>query len=254
MRRTAIAVAAVVATGAIALGVGIAVDQDSAPHIVLGEGKDRLPSSTAVDWVTYADHVVIASPAEEEDVPPSVEEKERGEGTIGRKVTMKVDRVLWSRDQPERPAPTSWERESSGWLFDGTPEDRTEFALADRPRIELGHHYILALAWAGDRCSAGDETVPAHWVSLGAGATLPYDDNVIDNGEFEGRPRTKDELSAAASRNVVRKLTDDAEAPLREELAGLDSDALLAVLQAAEPAADDRGTAPAARSLKDTCD
>jgi hypothetical protein len=32
---------------------------------MVAEGDDRLPSTTASDWVTYADHVVVATAASE---------------------------------------------------------------------------------------------------------------------------------------------------------------------------------------------
>ena len=62
---------------------------DSGP--VFGDGRDRYRSSTAADWVSHADHVVVATAVSEKEVPPAQSEIDRGEGLIGRSVEMHVD-------------------------------------------------------------------------------------------------------------------------------------------------------------------
>jgi hypothetical protein len=199
------------------------------PAVVLGHGDDRLPSATAADWVTYADYVVVVSATSERALPPARTETERGEGVIGRKVGLEVKKVLWSRKGAAQPAPRSWEYNASGWVFsDGKPEDPAPFALEDRPRIESGHQYVLAITWEAPRCSPGDAPEPARWMGLGGGSELPFDGAVIGQGENEGQAQTVTEArtEAAAAGSV---------AELKDELAGQGASGLVARLTAATP-------------------
>ncbi|WP_411082104.1 hypothetical protein [Streptomyces sp. cmx-18-6] len=242
-RRLSFALSAV-ACAALLAGCG---GGEPAPDPVKGEGKDLMPSRTAQDWVTYADHVVVATPTSEKELAPDQSEIDRGEGIIGREVHMKVEKVLWSRADAAQPAPASWPRNSSGWVFEGGDVgNRAEFALTERPRIELGHRYIIALAWQGAKCSEGDAEEPARWMGLGEGSTVPYDDDTIGKGEMEGEEQSAGKAAAVSD-------SDDPEPRLEDELAGKDSDALVSALRAVRPAVADREKAPAARSLASTC-
>ncbi|MFB6670056.1 hypothetical protein [Streptomyces parvus] len=233
----------------VVLLAGCSDSADTVIGPIRGEGKDRMPSRTAEDWVTYADHVVIATPTKESEVAPGQSEVNRGEGMIGRDVRMKVEKVLWSRSDPAQPAPATWQRSSSGWVFkEGDLDNRTEYALAERPRIELGHHYIIALAWRGATCSEGDPEEPARWVGLGEGSTVPYDDETIGQGEMEGGEQSAKEVAAALSGS------GDPVPRLEDELAGKSADALVAALQAARPTVASRSEAPAARALASNCE
>lgn len=113
------------------------------PRILMADGDDRLPSITATDWVTYADHVVVVTAASERRLPISPTEAQRGEGLIGRTVTMKV---LWSRKDAANPAPTSWTYNAAGFAFAKGDPAAVPMALHDRPRMEVGHQYILVIA------------------------------------------------------------------------------------------------------------
>ena len=157
-----------------------------------------------------------------------------------------MEKVLWSRPSPAQPAPDTYVRPSSGWVFKGGVGNRHEYALAERPRIEVGHHYVIALAWSPAKCSEGDKPEPAQWVGLGEGSTVPYDEGVIGRGEMEGRQQ-----AAAARESGVTALAA-VEGKLEEKLAGRSADALVAALKTAEPS-QNRATAPAARSLRGTC-
>ena len=113
------------------------------PRILMADGDDRLPSITATDWVTYADHVVVVTAASERRLPISPTDAQRGEGLIGRTVTMKV---LWSRKDAANPAPTSWTYNAAGFAFAKGDPAAVPMALHDRPRMEVGHQYILVIA------------------------------------------------------------------------------------------------------------
>jgi hypothetical protein len=200
-----------------------------ARKVIMAEGADRLPSTTAADWVTYADHVVVVAATSEQVMPPSRSELERGEGLLGRKVRLEVKDVLWSREGAPQPAPSNWDYNAIGSVFTNGRVDRpTPVALHERPRFEAGHQYIMAIQWRPARCSPGDAPEPAGWVGLGEGSELPFDGGVIGQGESEGRPQ-----SAAEARTHAAGAKLDA--GLEEELAGGDAVGLAGKLKAATP-------------------
>ncbi|MCG5435159.1 hypothetical protein [Micromonospora foliorum] len=197
--------------------------------IILGDAVDNLPSQTASDWVTYADHVVVVTATSETVTPPTPTEIARGEGLIGRQVSLRIDDVLWSRAGAPKPAPHVWEYSAFGWQFtEGDTSHRTRMALRDRPRVEVGHRYVMAMVWEEARCSAGDEPEPAQWRGLGEGSEIPYDNNTIGQGELEGRAQTAVEarqMAAEAGPNLG----------LKHELAGSGAALLASKLKAAAP-------------------
>ncbi|MHC0432314.1 hypothetical protein ACX6XY_19325 [Streptomyces sp. O3] len=218
-----------------------AVGQD----ILLAEGSDRLPNQTAEDWVTYADHVVIVSAASEREVAPDKAEIDRGEGLIGRNVNLKVDKVLWSRDGAPQAAPKAWEYPTLGWQFKNDDvNNRQKMAVADSPRLEKGHSYIMAIVWEEAQCPEGDEKQPAGWFGLGEGSEIPYDNGVIGNGENEGSIH-KVTKTGKAPLSVAAATEDDPNAGLEERLAGQSVDRLVAELEAAKPVEKEQFGEPA---------
>ncbi|MEU4098028.1 hypothetical protein [Streptomyces sp. NPDC026673] len=194
---------------------------------VFGDGLGRYPNSTAADWVSYADHVVVATATSEKAVPPAQSEIDRGEGLVGRSVEMRVDQVLWSRAGTEHPAPRTYTRQSAGWVFEGEPTNRHKYALRDQPRIEPGHSYVIALHWEPAKCSKGDKPEAAGWVGLGFGSTLPFDDETLGKGEIEGTERPAPSPSARAT-------TSD-RTPVADLLAGQGVDQIKNLLATASP-------------------
>ncbi|WP_331763668.1 hypothetical protein [Streptomyces anthocyanicus] len=194
---------------------------------VIAHGADRYPSRSAIEWVSHADHVVVATSLSEAEIAPATSEVERGEGLIGRTVAMRVDKVLWSSPQLVAPAPQTYSRQSSGWVFHDTVDNRRELALHDGPRIEPGHTYIIALHWEPARCSEGDEPEPAQWVGLGTGSNLPFDDGIIGKGEFEG------EVQPAPTPDFRVNSADPLNDPVAEVLVGQGQGALVNLLSQA---------------------
>ncbi|SFC15203.1 hypothetical protein [Streptomyces aidingensis] len=189
---------------------------------ITAAGDERVPSWTGTDWVTYADHVAVVNVAGETDLAPSAEEREIGEGLIGRTVRVEITEPLWSREHA--PAlPDEVEFTAVGWFFEG--ERRRAFAVESSPRLELGHSYIIALA----RFSDG-------WGPLGTGGVLPYDEGVIGNGESEGRVLTPAEA-----------LEQGQAIGLEEDLLGHDAGELAGYLAEAvpDPRAEPYGHLPA---------
>ncbi|NEA34727.1 hypothetical protein G3I17_24160 [Streptomyces sp. SID13031] len=188
-----------------------------------------MPSGTAADWVTYADHVVVVKVVSEKALQPTQTETERGEGLIGRKVSLQVQKVLWSSKTAAQPAPKSWEYNATGWAFTGGKlEDPTPVALHERPRMETGHQYVIALAWDGPRCSPEETPEAGRWMGLGEGSELPFDGGVIGAGENEGAVQTVGEARTdAAEAGAV--------ADLEDQLAGKTAADLVSSLKAATP-------------------
>jgi hypothetical protein len=190
---------------------------------------DRYPSVSANEWVTYADHVAVVTPVSETEIAADTTEVERGEGMIGRKVTLRVDKILWSNPQAAAPAPQSFDRESSGWVFKDT--ERAKFALHERPRVETGHTYVAALHWEPEHCSEGDPVEPAHWVGLGAGSTLPFDDGTINKGEFEGSVQEAPTFATTADTQGIEII----DLPVTEVMSGKGETELVNLLETAVP-------------------
>ncbi|NRQ33750.1 hypothetical protein HII36_18105 [Nonomuraea sp. NN258] len=238
MKRTAF----LAALGAVAMAVTACAGTSSAREdLIIAHGSDRRPNQTASDWVTYADHVVAVTPTAATELDPGRAARERGEGLILRRLELRVDNVLWSRPGVAQPAPRSFPWLAHGWQFtEGDLAHRSKMAGEGAPRMELGHSYIMAIAWEPERCSPGDH-VPAQWRGLGADSTLPYDAGVIGNGETEGRVQSAAEALAAA-------VPDGLAPSLEDQMTGRDANALTTALTTAQPAVKQE-FGPAATSL-----
>ncbi|NRQ36569.1 hypothetical protein HII36_32755 [Nonomuraea sp. NN258] len=165
-------------------------------EVVLGDGRDRTASVTASDWATYADHVVVVTVVGESKRSPSRTEVERREGMIGRTVSLRVDKVLWSAPDTPQPAPATLLESVPGWVFnDNDGRGTRKFAIKNSSRVEVGHTYVKALEWEDDVCS--DDPAKGRWEGLGSGGVIPFDGGVLGVGEFEGRPRTLAEARAS---------------------------------------------------------
>jgi hypothetical protein len=197
--------------------------------VLLGNGSDHLPSVTATDWVTYADHVIVVEAVSERALEPTAAEVERGEGVIGRVVSLTVEDVLWSREGAPQAAPSTWEYSGLGWYFaDGDTSATVEMALHDFPRVEVGHQYVIAVRWEKAICDEDGEYTPAQWRGLGEGSEIPYDDGTLGNGESEGTVQDAAAFAAASDEDVV-------EQGIEELLVGEGADALVSALNSAVP-------------------
>ncbi len=223
----AVAAAAVAATLAVG-SIGSPADDTAnaqQDRFIIAHGADNLPSRTATDWVTYADHVVAVTATAERETPPAQSELDRGEGLIGRAVTLKVDQVVWSRADAPKAAPTTWDRPSMGWQFtDGDTDNRVKVVKAHSPRIQKGHSYVIAIVWEEDSCSPEG----GQWRGLGEGSTVPFDNKKIGEGEFEGRARTAAQAQQALAEGGPN-------VGLKDKMAGKSTASLAAVLKEAKP-------------------
>ncbi|MGW1898984.1 hypothetical protein ACWCQB_16390 [Streptomyces hirsutus] len=220
-------------------------------YVIVAHSSDRHPSQAATDWVTYADHVVAVTPVAEKEISPTGEEIERGEGLILRNVTLRVDGVLWSRSAPDKPAPTSFEWVAHGWQFtDGDTANRTRMTGEHQPRIELGHSYVMAIEWQEPVCAEaeGDDRIPGQWRGLGSDSNIPFDGQVLGQGESEGKVESAARARAATE---AESDPDDPNYSLKDQLTGQGAPDLIRALQDAEPATNE---AAAAQSPATACE
>jgi hypothetical protein len=180
-------------------------------------GSDRLPNTTAADWVSYADHVIVFRVDSDTQVPPDPSEDnitKAGEGYIGRTVDVTVQKTVWSR--PGAPAiPTTTQLRAAGWhLKNG---QKQELAMPGESRMEVGHTYLTALARYAD----------GKWDGLGAGTVLPIDDGVIGHGELRGGWPTEPtaviaSIKGKTAQDVASMLTGTQPDPTAVRYANLD--------------------------------
>lgn len=204
------------------LALGTAACADGGP--VIAQSSDRYPNTTPEDWVTYADHVVIATAVDERALPLDEDDAANGEGAVDRMVTMRVDDVVWTSAQPRQEAPTKFEWSGWGWALQNGV--RIEMAGEDEPRVEVDHTYVMALVYEPEFTDGGT-LYPASWGSLGSDSVIPYDDTVLGVGEYRGT--TRSEPKALDQHGVGHSLED--------QLAGKGIDELVTALKGAKPGA-----------------
>jgi hypothetical protein len=204
--------------------------EPTAETVVTGEGRNRTGSTTADDWATYADHVLVVTVADEVRHQASAGEIERGEGMIGRTVKLRVDKVLWSAPDAPQPAPAKLDLSAAGWVFNDEEgrADGVKFVLRHSSRLDKGHTYVKAVEWIDDPCS--DDPKRGSWAGLGSGDTIPYDKGVLGAGEHEGRMQTLEQAKAEFQAHGVAVGSD-----LRAQMTGASLDRLTASLKDAKP-------------------
>ncbi|WP_217145114.1 hypothetical protein [Streptomyces sp. AC627_RSS907] len=207
-------VVACLAAGGIAAAV--LIGKDGLDTVVgCGTTDDAYPSQTAKDWVTQADHVVVATPTAEQES----NRRNFSEGPIeyatDRSVTFRTDDVLWSAKSPRHSLGDTFGMEAAGWKVRRESGTRTKATTASAPRLETGHTYLLALRWAGDR-----------WITLGEGAAVPFDDRTVARGEWCGRVLSEDDVAAGEhfsridDKSLEKRLVGQDEQAVKRELDG----------------------------------
>ena len=157
-------------------------------------GADRRLSSTAADWVAYADHVVVVTVVDASDMIPDEGEVALGEGAILRTLTMTVDDTVWSSKSSTTPAPERIVWTALGWTFHDGLEVRRMMVNKYEPRLEIGRSYILAIEWESNECSESEGI----WRGLGRDSALPFDTETIGIGEVEGQEQNLEEANEVA--------------------------------------------------------
>jgi hypothetical protein len=193
------------------LGVAGCSHEQTGP--VAASGGGRFPIDSLRDWVSYTDHVAVYAVVDESEIPATKEESERGEGLVGRDVTLKIERVIWSaKDAP--PLPDELHMTAVGWvLHDGR---RREMQYEEGPRVAVGERYVAPLV------RVEDDPQHPEWWPLGVGAQMPLADHEI-SGAGSWHSSLRDQLSG-------RSIDD-----LRASLARQEPDALAAKYQNLRP-------------------
>ncbi|MFT4294017.1 MAG: hypothetical protein QM582_01230 [Micropruina sp.] len=176
---------------------------EPAPPSTAGIGQEVLPSATPIDWATYADHLVTVTVESERRLPISEDEREAGEGSIARELTMTVTDVPWSRPGTSTAAPKTLTWPELGWTFDR--EGERPLRMSGVPWVEVGRNYLIPVTFIpkGD----GDALMDM-WIPLGLQNQLPFQDQVIGKGEEI--PLGNGEIYAGKTRGTVSTVRDRA--------------------------------------------
>jgi hypothetical protein len=176
---------------AVVAGSAVVVGALTTVLVVQAEGNDRrparssvvvsaadqlLPSDTLTDWVTYGDHLVVVTVTGQRELAPTSEETAAGEGYIPRVISLRVDKVLWSRKQAPN-APSSFETDLDGWQFHG--DQRKAVRLQGEPMMTVGKQYVLPIVYFSKT-----KRVPnAGWSALSPNSIFPYEAGILGKGD-----------------------------------------------------------------------
>lgn len=198
---------------AVALAAGVSGCGSSAPDLpasggvqrseVVGESSERFPNDSLRDWKSYADHVVVFRVVSEAEIPPSPENAARGEGLVGRKVTLANEKVLWSAGNAP-PLPPEVTVSAPGWvLHDG---QQIPLVVNGAPRIAVGERYIAPLFRLEE-----DPQAP-EWGPLSLAAQMPLTDGRVAPAPPNQHSHIRDQLAGKAIAEVeglVRRADPD---------------------------------------------
>jgi len=181
--------ASVIAVALIAAGCGGSAAINSS-------ASERFPTSSLQDWISYADHIAVYTVVAEREIPPSPEEIERGEGMIGREITLRVEQTLWSAARaPELPG--EFRATALGWAFQNG--EKTPFDTEHGGRVEVGKRYVSPLTMVEDD--------PAHpWWPL---TQLPVDGDEVAGGPPTAAKERLDGRSFGEIRAVLARQAPD---------------------------------------------
>ncbi|WP_405899258.1 hypothetical protein OG242_18665 [Streptomyces sp. NBC_00727] len=144
--------------------------------VIISHGDQLLPSGTLTDWTTYGDHLVVVTVTGQRELAPTSEETEAGEGYIPRVISLRIDKVLWSRKDASN-APSAFETELDGWQFHG--DQRNAVRLDGEPMLEVGKQYVLPILYF-----TKTETVQnAGWSTLSPDSIFPYQEGILGKGD-----------------------------------------------------------------------
>jgi len=131
--------------GAVRTSVGTTQPRPAEPTQTFPEMDAPFPSDTASDVVSYADHVALVTAVAEAEDPQTAVPTPTGSSlpAIPRRVTFRIDRLLWSR--PDAPAASAtvtgkW----CGWVI--TAGKRRPCATMGSPWVFVGGQYVMPIA------------------------------------------------------------------------------------------------------------
>ncbi|MFD6434192.1 hypothetical protein [Streptomyces venezuelae] len=197
----------------VGITAGVLIGREGLRAVVgCGAADDPYPSQTAADWKAFADHVVVALPTSEQESNRQAVSRGSVRYTVDRTITFRKEKVLWSAGTPRHELGSDFEMTGPGWSVYRNGK-RVKGTAPEAPRLESGHTYVLALRW-----DAG------HWVVLGEGAAVPFDDQVAGRGEWCGQTLSEDDFakgerfSQRDDRSLERAVRGQGEAAITREL------------------------------------
>lgn len=106
-----------------------------------------VPLDDLHDWVTYGDYFAEMTVVSERRVEPNAEQKEAGEGVIGRVIKVRVTDPTWKRPSLRKGLVIPKEFETGGgfWVFKGDKEMETE--VEGRPWLSVGDSFYALFAY-----------------------------------------------------------------------------------------------------------
>jgi len=149
-----------------------------------GSAYTRLPSDDVEDIVTYADQVSVFSVIAEREIEPPPEVYERGEGYLGREITIRIEDTLWSRGVIAN-AEGDIDLKVQGWVMHENIRRPIQFNGA--PRLELGNTYVGPLVWL-----TGDPFGDGEWVGYTSGANIQVINERTAEPDLATNPRFED--------------------------------------------------------------
>lgn len=146
--RIVVLLIALVGLAAVTAACGGSGDERSA---VVAHAEPRWPDSTLRDWVSYADQVSVVRVISESRIDPPSDVIERGEGYVGRRITIEVESTIWGRGFHEVNGRVTML--APGWAMHDSKE--YPFVPAGGSRGEVGHRYLAPLVLTDE----GDWTI-----------------------------------------------------------------------------------------------
>lgn len=193
---------------ALAVGLGACSDSPKADQGVVGEAASVFPGESLQDWASYADQLSVVKVIGEEEVPPPKEVFERGEGYIGRSVSLNIERTLWVSEGVQ-PVNDDISFFASGWVLENGK--RRLFSLNGGPRLKKGSRYLMPLV-----------LLDGKWAPLTNSSVYPVDpDGRLEStgGELDGDVAEKSAEAVAAE---LRNTEPDPVAKKHRHLRGRD--------------------------------
>jgi hypothetical protein len=176
------------------------------PKLIIAQSDQLLPSEALADWSSFADHLALVTVTSERKLSPSADEVAANEGYIPRVITLRIDSVLWSRQQAPT-APAGFDVDLDGWSFHGST--LTPLRLEGEPMMPVGKQYVMPIVYL----RPSRRVQLAGWSPLSPDSIIPYEAGVLGRGdvvpnrqtttrtpraEFDGK--SAGDLSAAVGR------------------------------------------------------
>jgi hypothetical protein len=191
--RVAVGVCAVALAGGGAVFAGGSGSPADPPGQACADLDATFTTDSLHDVRSFADAMAVVRGVRE-SLPPEPDGPEGWAGLIGRRVAVRVDRVLWRRPHAPEPPPR-FRFNDLGWT--GTPEHRHPLVACESTRMEVGRRYLAAIG-----------RDHGTWVPY-PGVRLRLRGRLVLGGVDSGEPgHAHQALAGRTIRNAVRTVAD----------------------------------------------